>query len=279
MIALPALAAYAALYLVRARTLRRAGRAVPPARIACFLSGLAVLALALSPTVARLAEDRLVAHMAEHLLIADVASLLLVLGLTGPLLAPVLRLPLLGRLRVLGHPVPAVALWAANLWLWHLPAAYEGALRHDLVHVLQHASFLLAGMNLWMPLFGPLPRPEWFGSGAQLAYVLVVRLTGAALANLFVWSGTPFYGWYGGDLGDQQAAGAVMMAEESIFLVALLGWLAMRWIRDAGERQELSELAAARGVALDPHRAARAVAAGRGGDLRRRLTRLRSARR
>ncbi len=182
--------------------------------------------------------------MAEHLLIADVASLLLVLGLTGPVLAPLLRVRGADRVRALAHPVPAFAIRALNLWLWHLTVAYQGALRHDLVHFIQHACFLLAGMNLWMPLFGPFPKPSWFGLPAQLVYVVAVRLTGAVLANLFLWSGTVFYGWYG-DLGDQSAAGAVMMVEESLVTVALFGWLFMKWMREGAERQELEELAAA----------------------------------
>jgi putative membrane protein len=227
------LAGYAGAYLLRVRTLARRGRPVPAWRAACFLSGLLAVALAVSGPVDRLADEYLSAHMAEHLVIADVASLLLVLGLTGPLLAPLLRFRWVDRLRVLTHPVVALVLWAANLWLWHLPVAYEAALRHDGVHAVQHASFLLLGANLWMPLFGPFPKPEWFGRAAQLVYVLASRLTAAVLANLFVWSGTAFYGWYG-DLADQSAAGAVMMAEESVMMVALLGWLFWRWIQDAG---------------------------------------------
>jgi putative membrane protein len=263
-------AAYAGAYLARVRSLARRGRPVPGGRIACFLAGLAVLGLAVSAPVERLATDRLTAHMAEHLLIADVASLLLVLGLTGPLLAPLLRRRWVYRLRVLSHPAVALALWAANLWLWHLPAAYEGALRHDLVHAAQHACFLVLGANLWMPLFGPFPRPEWFGSAAQLAYMTSARLIGAVLANLFAWSGTVFYPWYG-DLADQSAAGAVMMAEESVAMVVVSAWLLLRWLRDAGERQTLMELARARGVALDERRIARAVSSGHGADLRGRL--------
>lgn len=192
------------------------------------------------------------------------------LGLTGPLLAPVLRIRALDRLRVLTHPAPAFVLWAANLYLWHLPWAYEGALRHELVHVLQHLMFLLAGINLWMPLFGPLPTPAWFGNAAQLGYIVAVRMTGAVLANVFLWSGTVFYGWYG-DLGDQSVAGAVMMVEESLITVALFGWLFLKWMRQGDECQELLERAAARGIELDERRVARAVAAGRGDDLRRRL--------
>ena len=271
MIVAAVLLAYAAAYLLRVWTLARRGRPVPRGRLACFLVGLAVVAAATSPPVSLAADERMAAHMAEHLLMADVASLLLVLGLTGPVLAPLMRLPGAHAVRALGHPAVALPLWAANLWLWHLPVAYEAALRHDLVHAVQHASFLLLGMNLWMPLFGPFARPEWFGTGAQFGYVLGVRFTSALLANLFVWSGTAFYAWYGRDLDDQAAAGAVMMAEDSVFMVALFAWLALRWLRDAEQRQSLTELAAAQGVPLDERRVARAVAAGRAEDLRQRL--------
>jgi putative membrane protein len=270
MLAALIVAAYAIPYAVRARTLARRGRPVPRWRMWCFGAGLVALAIAVSPPVLDLAGDRFAAHMAEHLLIVDVAALLLVLGITGPLLAPLLRVRAIDRLRVLTHPVVAFALWAANLYLWHLAWAYEGALRHELVHVVQHLMFLALGINLWMPLFGPFPKPEWFGTAAQLVYVVVVRLTGAVLANVFVWSGTVFYGWYG-DLADQSTAGAIMMVEESLVTVALFGWLFMKWMREGGERQEILELADARGIELDERRVARAVAAGRGAELRRRL--------
>jgi putative membrane protein len=262
--------AYAVPYAIRARALARRGRPVRPWRIASFAAGIAVLAVATSAPVGALADDRLTAHMAEHLLIADVASLLLVLGLTGPVLAPVMRVRAADRLRLLAHPVPAFALWAANLWLWHLPFAYEAALRHDLLHGIQHACFLVAGMILWTPLFGPFPRPGWFGSGAMCVYVAAIAVTGALLGNLLAWSGTALYDSYP-RLSDQSAAGAVMMVEQSVMIVALLAWLLSKWLRESGERQELEELAAAHGVPVDERRIARAVAAGRAEELRRRL--------
>ena len=55
-----------------------------------------------------------------------------------------------------------------------------------------------------------------------------------------------------------------MMVEGSIVTILLFGWLFLRAARESEERQELLELAAARGVALSEERAARAVAAGRG---------------
>ena len=216
------------------------------------------------------------AHMAQHLLIGDLAPLLVVLGCSGPVLAPLLGLRPVARLRWLTHPAVAFGLWAVNLYVWHLRIAYEGALRHDLVHVLEHACFFTFGALLWMPLFGPLPKPAWFGNAARLGYILVVRLTGAVLANVFVWSASVFYGYYGhrggGALADQSAAGGIMMVEQSVVTLGLFCWLFLKTARDAEERQELAELAAARGVDVDERRIARAVAAGQGARMRRRIT-------
>ena len=121
------LCTYAAPYALRARTLARRGRPVAPARVACFGAGLLVVVAAVSPPVDAAAEERLSAHMAEHLLIGDLGPLLLVLGLTGPVLAPLLRSPAARWARPLGQPVVAVALWAADLYLWHLRVAYQAA--------------------------------------------------------------------------------------------------------------------------------------------------------
>jgi cytochrome c oxidase assembly factor CtaG len=265
--------AYAAPYALRLRTLRRRGRPVPAWRAWCFGAALVMLVVAVSPPFDELASSAFAWHMAEHLLIGDVAALLTVLGLSGPVLAPLLRVRVVYRLRVLAHPGMALALWVANLYLWHLPVAYEGALRHELVHAIQHACFFVFGLNLWMALVGPFPRPAWFGAAAQMGYVVVVRLSGAVLANVFVWSGTLFYPYYGGAdaLADQSAAGAVMMVEESVLTVGLFCWLFLKWARDAEERQRIIELAGARGIQLDERRIARAVAAGRGEELRRRV--------
>jgi len=267
---------YAAAYLTRARTLARRGSPVPGWRMACFVTGLVLVVVALTPPVDDAADDLLVAHMAQHLLLADLAALALVLGLTGPLLAPVLRIRAFDRLRVLTHPVVAASLWALDLYLWHTPFLYQAALHHDVVHALEHACFLAFGMLLWMPLFGPLPKPEWFGNFAKLVYIVIVRLTGSVLANVLLWDTTVLYPFYRGGHGisaasDQSAAGALMMIEESVLTIALFGWLFVRAARESEERQELLDLAAERGVELSERRATRAVSAGRGAELRRRV--------
>jgi putative membrane protein len=279
------LVSYATPYAVRARTLARRGQPVPRIRMACFAAGLALLVAAVAPPVDVAASERLTAHMLEHLVIGDIAPLLVVLGLTGPLLAPLLRTRALRRARGLSHPVVAVALWALNLYLWHLRPAYEAAVAHDLVHVVQHACFFAFGASLWLALLGPLPRPEWFGNGARLAYVLVVTLAGTMLAYGFIWSDVAFYPHYVATaeragrsaIADQSAAGAVMLLEQSLLMFGLFGWLLARTLRDAGRRQELAELAAAHGVTVDERRIARAVAADSGEALARRIIEVRQA--
>ena len=271
--------AYVGPYVLRARTLRRQGRPVPAWRQFCFFAGAATGVAVLIPPVDKISDELLYAHMAQHLLLADVAALLIALSLTGPLLQPVLRHRPLDALKLLSNPLVGFPLWAIDLYVWHSPFLYQAALRHDAVHALEHACFFFFGLNVWLPLFGPLPKPAWFGNFARLGYIVAVRLTGTVLANIFIWSGTVFYRFYlPGDarhgisaLHDQSIAGSLMMIEESILTIGLFAWLFAKAAAEGERRQELIEFAAAHDVVLSEERAARAVAAGREGALRERL--------
>jgi cytochrome c oxidase assembly factor CtaG len=266
------------LYAVRAHHLAGTSRAVPGWRRACFLGGLCLIVVTLT-SMGSLSDDLFWAHMVEHLVIGDLGTLLLVLGMTGPVLAPVLRIGFFDRLRVLTHPLVAFPLWAVNLYLWHVPFFHEAAVSHAGVHALQHFGFVACGFNMWMALLGPLPKPAWFGNLARLIYIIAVRLTGAVLGNVFVFGGHIFFSVYAAGErahgispgADQNAAGAIMMVEGSLLTLGLFGWLFARAALESEERQELLDLAAARGVELSAARVARAVAAGRGAELRRRI--------
>jgi putative membrane protein len=268
------------LYWRRCRTLSGTPRAVPAARQWAYYGGVALTVAVLISPLAELADELFWAHMVEHLVIADLGALLIVLGLTGPVLAPVLRIGLFHRLQVLAHPLVAFPLWAIDLYLWHVPALHEAALHHEAVHALQHLCFVFFGANVWMCLFGPLPMPAWFGTPAKAGYILAVRLAGAALANALLFGGVFYDAYAAGEAAhgvsaadDQVAAGSIMMVEESLLTICLFGWLFVRAARESDERQELLDLAAARGVELTPERATRAVQAGRGDELRARIER------
>jgi cytochrome c oxidase assembly factor CtaG len=276
--ALPLLIA-AVLYAKRASTLAARGRPLPLWRQLCFAAGLLMVAAALVSPVGHIAEELVIAHMVEHLMIGDLASLLLVLGLTGPLLQPILAIPVFDRLRILAHPLVAFPLWAANFFLWHVPALYDAAYGGAPLHALEHTTFLLFGCLMWMPVFGPLPKPQWFTAGWKVGYVIAVRFTGAVLGNVLMWSGSVLYPVYAAGerywgispLADQSTAGVVMMVEGTFLGLGLLAWFFFEAAREGIEKQRLLDLAVERGVELDEARAQRAVAAGQGERLERQL--------
>ena len=271
--------AVAALYALRARSLALDGRPVPGWRQVSFASGMLLILIALVSPLAALDDELVWVHMAQHLLLADLGALLIVLGLTGPLLQPLLATRGLGWLRALGHPAVALPLWLADLYLWHVPGLYQAAISSQAVHAVEHSCFVGFGIAMWMALLGPLPKPDWFGNGARLIYVIVVRFGGATLANVLLWAGSPLYPDYAAGeaahgitpLADQGAAGVVMMVEQGLVTMGLFAWLFFRAAQQSDERQALLDLAAERGVPLDEARAARAVAAGQGERLRERI--------
>lgn len=219
-------------------------------------------------------------HMVEHLTIGDLAALFMVLGLTGPLIQPLLKNPVIQFVRPLTEPIPAAILWVGNLYFWHLPFAMEGAINHDAVHVLQHICFFSVGFNVWMALFGPLPKPEWFGNIAKLIYLIVLRMASVALGNFFVFSGSVFYSSYervANPLGmtalaDQSVAGAIMMGEGSFVAFILMGWLFFKAASEGEESQRLQDLASEHGVEISRERTDRAAAAGTTDLLRERIS-------
>jgi len=257
-------------YAMRARTLRR--RRTPMARYRLFLFALGIVLLlaAFASPIAAIGEEELFSfHMLQHVLIGDLAPLFILAGLSGPMLRPLLAFRTVERLRVLANPVVALPIWAANLYLWHLPFLYEAAVRHSAVHALEHVSFFTAGLIMWLPVLETLPAPEWFGTGPKLAYIACVRVVETVLGNVFVWSGAVFYGVYArgeelwgiSPLQDQGLAGAVMMIEGSLVTLVALAWLFLRMAQEGELRQELLE----RG--LDPRTVRRAVRYGRAQEL------------
>ncbi len=278
-IAIP-IAVAAVLYRRRALVLARDGRAVPLWRRLCFGSGLLTIAVALFSPVGQIADDLVLAHMVEHLLIGDIASLLIVLGLTRSLLQPILAIRFFNRLQVLTHPLVAFPLWALNFYLWHVPPIYDAAYGTAPIHAIEHISFLFFGCLMWMPVFGPLPKPDWFGAGWKVAYVIAVRFTGAILGNVLMWSGTVLYPiyrpgereWGISAIADQSTAGVIMMVEGTFLALGVLAWVFFEVAREGTEKQDLLDLARERGLPLDERRAGRAVAAGHGALLGKRLS-------
>jgi putative membrane protein len=210
-----------------------------------FVGGIAAGTLAVVSPLDELAEHTLLsAHMLQHLLVADVAPLLIVLGVRGPigfflLPAPVLRplarlRPLRDLLELLLRPAVAFVVWAAALAAWHVPQAYDAALTHPAVHVLEHASLFLGGLLLWTQIVDPTRRAR-LTPGRRAALAAGALVAGTALGEILLASG-PLYSHYADAVdrpfgltyeSDQNRAALVMMAEQVATLglaAALLFW-------------------------------------------------------
>ena len=105
--------------------------------------------------------------------------------------------PGLRWLRVFAHPVVALVAWAANFYLWHLPALYQGAVEHDAVHALQHILFVSFGIGDVDGAARPAARsPRGSATAAKIGYIVAVRLIQSVLANALLWSSGVLYPRY-----------------------------------------------------------------------------------
>ncbi|MGK2932367.1 MAG: cytochrome c oxidase assembly protein [Solirubrobacterales bacterium] len=266
-------------YWHRAMTLSWAGRPVPMWRQICFGTGLFLASFVLFSPWGYLAEELVIAHMIEHLVIGDIASLFIVLGLTRSILQPILAIRFFDRLQVLANPFIAFPLWAINLFVWHIPALYDSAYGGALIHGLEHGLFLGFGVLMWMPVFGPLPTPKWFGPGWKIIYTVAVRFTAAVLGNILMWTQVTLYNnydeghlkWGIDAIQDQSTAGVIMMVEGTFLILGVLAYTFFESAKQSMKKQELMDLAYNEGVPLSEARAERAVKAGHADLLEKRI--------
>jgi len=230
--------------------LRRRGRADLAGwdRAALFSIAVALWLFALSPPMDELADRLLSAHMLEHVLIADAVPALTLVAVRGPLFFFLLPAPLMrwlarrSRLRAvtsqLLRPSVAFVVWGASIAVWHVPALYDHALADPRLHGLEHATFVLGGVLVWMQLIDPAGRCA-LGLWQRLGYALGLLVGGMALANTLILSYAPLYPAYAEQadrpfglsaLGDQNLAGLVMLGEQVATLGTFAAILLRRWL-------------------------------------------------
>jgi len=230
-----ALCAVATLLFAQALVrLRRRGRPdlAGWSRVALFAAGIALVPLSLLALDGR-ADENLTWHMTQHVLVGDLSPALLVLATRGPLalfllppavLKPLARTPL----RRLVRPKIAYALWATNLAVWHVPALYDAALRHERLHYFEHACWALAGLLVWTLL---LDDRQTVARRVALAAALFA--SSQILSDVLMFTFHPLYPAYP-SLRPQQLAGVVMMGEQVLTLGTLTFLLLrprLRWFR------------------------------------------------
>jgi len=248
-------AAYVYLRRFRAVRAEHGTLALSGWRAASFLAGLACVLIALISPVDRLAEQVLTMHMIQHLLLLDLAPVLCLLGLTRLMLRPVTRRvqPVERRAGVLGHPLFAAVLYVGTMWVWHVPAMYDAALRHTPVHALEHIWFAVAGGLYWWHLIGPIRARRRLSGLAPIGYMVGTKILVGLLGIGLTFAPHALYGFYEDQphywgltaQSDQAIAGAIMALEQSIVMGIVLAWLFIRLLGEADTRDLRSERYAA----------------------------------
>jgi putative membrane protein len=249
--ALVLVAAAEALYVRALRVLGARGVAVPRGQVVLWHMGIALWVVGFFGPVHALGDELLSAHMAQHLLIADLAAPLLLAGARNPVLGFLLPRPALvtvarsarlrGAFRWLRQPLVAVPVYVLVLYGWHFAVFFEAAVRHPFVHGLQHMSFVAIGVLVWWSALEP-KRRRLRGELWKVPYIIGARMAGMFLGMSFVLIRVPIYtGVYAaGDrghglsaLGDQQTAGAMMVALDLLIMVFALCFFFLRASQDA----------------------------------------------
>lgn len=225
------------------------GRGIRLVQATSFAAGLLTILVALVSPLDALAATLFSAHMGQHLLLILVAPPLLIAGNPGVALlwlpardgrTALMRWWRRSALRDAWHfltsPASAWTLHAAAVLAWHLPPAFDAALRSEAVHALEHASFLGTALLFWWPLVHPAGRRR-LGYAAGLLYLFGMFALSGALGALLTFAPAPIYAYGPGTaawgltaLDDQQLAGLIMWIPAGAIYVIAAGVLVLRWL-------------------------------------------------
>jgi putative membrane protein len=194
-------------------------------RYVCFaLSMLLLLAVFATPLDTLALNYLLTAHFLQNVVLAEWAPALFVLALP-PSLARRARVPML----------VALPLWLGTYFAWHIPVAYDYALRHHSVLHLEHAMYFIAGAVLWWPVVHGSRS-----SGTKALYLFAAFVLASPLGLLLALLPEPVYGFYEArptvwdlsHIADQRIAGTTMAAEQAIVLFAAFSYWFLRFIEE-----------------------------------------------
>ena len=233
-----------------------AGRVKRSQAVAFALGVLTIYAASGSP-LHDLADEYLIsAHMLQHVLLSLVAAPLLLAGTPVWLWQALLRRSgLLPAVRLLTHPLVALAVFNGVLLLVHLPSTIDVQVREAWFHFLMHAALVVSGLVMWWPVLSQVPEAPRLSYPLQMGYLFLQSLLPTVLAAFVTFSDRlvyPFYAeapriWDISPTSDQQIAGLIMKLLGSLIVwyfitVAFFKWYAREEAEARGPRwQEVEE--------------------------------------
>jgi putative membrane protein len=222
------------LYLLGYVRQRRAQAPGAPDRRRCILFnvGWLIATLALVSPLCPLSVSLFAARASQHVLLTLIAAPLVAAGLPLRTLlsgvgASAADLAPLRRWR--GTPLPASALFAVLIWIWHMPAPYAWTFASVAAYWSMHVTLFASALWLWSSLFEDARHGLLAGLLASVGSAIQMGLLGA----LITLSPRPFYvphfltteAWGYSPLQDQQLGGVIMWVVgcTAFFAVAMIG--------------------------------------------------------
>jgi putative membrane protein len=247
------------LYGVGLRRAARAGTPHPRRSAVAFVTGLALVAVALASPIDAYAEVSFSVHMSQHLMLTLLAPPLLALGAPITLALRTTRPPtarLLSRLLrsvpalVLSDPVVGWVLFVGVAFAIHLTPLFDLALRNAGAHALEHALWLAAAIVYWWPIVGRDPSPHPMSFPLRLLSLFMAMPAMSFLALAIYSARTPLYDgyatlpppWGPAALQDQRAAATMMWLVGNLGLIVAMLVVAAAWKRDEDARQHRLEV-------------------------------------
>jgi putative membrane protein len=223
----------------------------PVWRLCCFMASVSVALVALISPLDGLADQLFFMHMVQHMLLLDIVPILAILGFTKVILRPVTRVvhDLERQAGPLAHPAFAVVLYVVVIWIWHIPAAYDYAVTHPEVHVLEHSSFVIVGSLYWWHLLSPIRARLRLDGMGPVVYMASTKLFVGALGMGLAFAPTAIYPYYVHHArvwgisahDDQSIAGLIMAVEQSLVMGVALVMLFMRALSESEREQQRRE--------------------------------------
>jgi putative membrane protein len=212
-----------------------------PRRIA-FAAGIGLLLLVFVSPIQTLSTTYLLsAHLVQNVVLAEWAPALIAVGIAPAAAAALARFRVV---RAVTHPLVALPLWLVIYAVWHIPAAYDAALRHSgSVLIVEHACYLVAGLAFWWPV---LQAEPWaLRSGAKAGYLFAAFVLASPVGLVLALFPDPLYSFYEfapriwglSAIRDQQIAGILMSGAEALVFFALFALFFLRFLAEEDQAE------------------------------------------
>lgn len=192
------------------------------------------------------------AHMVQHLMLMFVVVPAWIKGTPPWVFDPIIR-SRRGRflLTVVPRALPGFLLASLIIALWHVPVFYNATLNNELIHVVQHVFFVVAGFLFFWPLMSTVEESPQLSPPMKTLYLFAQTIPSGVVGATIVYAAPPLYPHYANAIvrpwglsvaDDQVIGGLIMWVGMNLVFLTMLSIIFLRWAaaEDRKERESVS---------------------------------------